>query len=343
VVLMDMSFMGKFLVQGRDAGRCMNHISTNQVDGPVGVITYTQWLNAGGLLEADLTVAKLSSEKFLVVVTDTMVRHAETWLRRHIPADAHAFVTEVRGAWAQMNVQGPRSRELLQAVTSAELSNAAFPYRAAREIDIGFARVWCVRLTYVGELGYELYIPVEQAVHVYDRLVAVGARYGLQHAGLKALSSLRLEKGYRDYGHDIDNTDDPLETGLAFAMDLTKPEGFIGREAMLLKKSRGPLCRRLCQVQVLDPAPQLFHAEVVWRDGLPVGYVRAGSYGHTLGGAVGLAMIEPGTRGGAAPTVVVDAAYLNSGCWEVEIAGQRYPLQVSLQPLYDPALLRIKA
>ncbi len=343
VVLMDMSFMGKFLVQGRDAGSLLNRISTNQVDGPVGVITYTQWLNADGLLEADLTVAKLSSERFLVVVTDTMVRHAETWLRRHIPADAHAFVTDVSGAWAQLNVQGPRSRELLQAVTSAELSNAAFPYRTAREIDIGFARVCCVRLTYVGELGYELYIPVEQAVHVYDRLLAEGARYGLQHAGLKALSSLRLEKGYRDYGHDIDNTDDPLETGLAFAMDLTKPEGFIGREAMLLKKSRGPLCRRLCQVQVLDPEPQLFHAEVVWRDGLPVGYVRAGSYGHTLGGAVGLAMIEPGTRGGTAPTVVVDAAYLNSGCWEVEIAGQRYPLQVSLQPLYDPALLRIKA
>lgn len=334
VIVMDMSFMGKFLVQGRDAGRCLDHISGNHVDGAAGMITYTQWLNAKGLLEADLTVTKLADEKFLVVVTDTMVRHAETSMRRHIPDDAHAFVTDVTGAYGQLNLQGPRSRELLQALTSADLSNEAFPFRAAREIDIGFARVLCVRITYLGELGYELYIPAEQATHVYDRIVAAGAAFGLKHAGLRALGSLRMEKGYRDYGHDIDNTDDPYEVGLGFALDLNKAGGFIGKDAVLARKAKGPLQRRLCQVQVLDPQPQMFHGEVVFRDGAMVGYVRAASYGHTIGGAVGLAMIEP--------KVVVDAAYLEGGKWEVEIAGKRYPCKASLRPLYDPTMARIK-
>ncbi len=335
VIVMDMSFMGKVLVQGRDAGHWLNQISANQVDGPAGVITYTQWLNAKGLLEADLTVTKLAEEKYFVVVTDTMVRHAETWMKRNIPDDAHAFVTDVTSGYGQLNVQGPRSRELLQKVTSVDLSNAAFPFRAAREIDIGFARVLCVRITYLGELGYELYIPAEQAVHVYDRVVAAGQEFGLAHAGLKALGSLRMEKGYRDYGHDIDNTDEPYEVGLGFAVDLEKPGGFIGKQALLARKAKGALKRRLVQVLLKDPAPLMFHAEVVRRDGVPVGYVRAASYGHTLGGAVGLAMIEP--------KVVVDPAYLQAGKWEVEVAGKLYPAQVSLRPLYDPAMARIKA
>jgi 4-methylaminobutanoate oxidase (formaldehyde-forming) len=335
VILMDMSFMGKFLVQGRDAGRCVNRISGNQVDGAAGVITYTQWLNDSGKLEADLTVTKLSEERFLVVVTDTMVRHAETWLKRNIPEDAHAFVTEITSAYGQLNVQGPNSRALLQKLTSTDLSNAAFPFRTAREIDIGFARVLCIRITYLGELGYELYVPAEQATHVYDRLVEAGREFGLVHAGLKALGSLRMEKGYRDYGHDIDNTDGPYEVGLGFALDLSKPGGFIGKEAVLAQKARGPLTRRLVQVLVKDPEPLMFHAEVVHRDGVPVGYVRAASYGHTLGGAVGLVMIEP--------NVPVDEAYLSSGNWEVDIAGKRYPAVVSARPLYDPAMKRIHA
>ena len=171
VILMDMSFMSKFLVQGRDAGRVLNHISANDVDGDAGRITYTQWLNDKGTLEADLTVTKLGDEEFMVVVTDTMHRHAETWMRRHVPGDAQATITDVTSAYCQINVQGPRSRELLQTLTSADLSNEAFPFRAAREIDIGLARALCIRITYVGELGYELYIPAEQATHVYDRLV----------------------------------------------------------------------------------------------------------------------------------------------------------------------------
>ena len=332
-IVMDMSFMGKFLVQGRDAGRCLNRISGNQVDGAAGVITYTQWLNEGGTLEADLTVTKLAAERYLVVVTDTMVRHAETWLKRHIPAEAHAAVTDVTSAYGQLNVQGPAARALLQKLTSVDLSNGAFPFRTAREIDVGFARVLCIRITYVGELGYELYIPAEQAMHVYERVIAAGAEFGFTHAGLKALGSLRMEKGYRDYGHDIDNTVGPYEVGLGFALDLKKPEGFIGKEAVLAHKARGPLTRRLAQVLVKDPEPLMFHAEVVRRDGVPVGYVRAASYGHTLGGAVGLAMIEP--------KVVVDEAYLGSGRWEVDIAGKLYPAVVSARPLYDPQMRRI--
>jgi glycine cleavage system aminomethyltransferase T/glycine/D-amino acid oxidase-like deaminating enzyme len=335
VILMDMSFMSKFLVQGRDAGRALNHISTNNIDGQSGTITYTQWLNARGLLEADLTVTKLDDEHFFVVVTDTMHRHAETWMRRHTPRDAHAIVTDVTSGYCQINVQGPKSRDLLQTLTSADLSNATFPFRTAREIDIGYARALCIRITYVGELGYELYIPAEQAAHVYDRLVAAGAHFGLRHAGLKALASLRMEKGYRDYGHDIDNTDNAFETGLGLFVDLHKPSGFIGREAALKQKAAGPMTRRLAQVLVKDPEPMLFHAEIALRNGKPVGYIRAGSYGHTLGGAVGLAMLEAGEP--------IDAAWLSEGRWEVDIAGTRYPVKVSLKPLYDPEMKRIKA
>jgi 4-methylaminobutanoate oxidase (formaldehyde-forming) len=335
VIVMDMSFMCKFLVQGRDAGRALNQISANNVDGATGMITYTQWLNATGKLEADLTVTKLGDEKYLVVVTDTMLRHAETWMKRNIPDDHHAIVTDVTSAYGQLNVQGPRSRELLQSLTTTDLSNEAFPFRAAREIDIGYARALCVRITYLGELGYELYIPAEQAAHVYDRIVEAGKAFGLRHAGLKALSSLRMEKGYRDYGHDIDNTDNVWEAGLGFAVDLKKPDGFIGKEAALKQKEAGPLTRRLVQILVTDPQPLMFHAEIVYRNNRAVGYIRAASYGFTVGGAVGLAMIEAGEP--------VTADYLASGRWEVDIAGTRYPAVASLKPLYDAEMKRIKS
>ncbi len=335
VILMDMSFMSKFLVQGRDAGRCLNWISANNVDGAPDTITYTQWLDAGGGLQADLTVTKLGDERYWVVASDTVHRHVETWMRRHLD-EHHAFVTDVTSAYAQLNIQGPRSRELMALVTGADMSNEAFPFRRAQEIDIGFARVLCIRITYLGELGYELYIPAEQATHVYDRLVAAGARVGLRHAGLKALASLRMEKAYRDYGHDIDNTDSVLEAGLGFAVDLKKPGGFLGKDAVVAQKAAGPLSKRLLQILVKDPEPLLFHAEVVYRDGQPLGYIRAASYGHTLGGAVGLAMIASGD--GAS----IDQAWIDRGRWEVDIAGTRYPAVASLRPLYDPTNERVK-
>lgn len=333
-IVMDMSFMSKFIVQGRDAGRLLDSMSANTVNGAAGKITYTQWLNARGTLEADLTVTKLDETSFFVVATDTAHRHVAAQLHQHFDA-GHAFATDVTGAYAQLNVQGPSSRELLQSLTSADLSNEAFPFRTAREIDLGFARVLCIRITYLGELGYELYVPTEQAVHVYDRIVAGGQAFGLRHAGLKALASLRMEKGYRDYGHDIDNTDGPLEAGFGFALAPDKEGGFIGREAVLAKRAAGPLQRRLVSVLVNDPEPLMYHAEVLRRDDESVGYLRAASYGHTLGGAVGLAMVEG--RGAE-----ITPAWLAEGAWTVEINGCHYPASVSLRPLYDPTNARIR-
>ncbi len=347
VIVMDMSFMSKFLVQGRDAGAVLNWISAGNVDPDLsdvnigdGKTTYTQWLNEGGTLEADLTVTKLKSapdeHSYIVVASDTAHRHVQTWLKRHTPRDASCIVTDVTGAYAQLNLQGPNSRALLQELTSKDVSNEAFAFRAAKEIDIGFARVLVVRITYLGELGYELYIPAEHAVDVYQRIVDVGAKHGLVHAGLKALSSLRMEKAYRDYGHDIDNTDSVLEVGLGFAVDLKKEGGFLGKDAVLAKKTAG-LKKKLVQVLITDPAPLMFHAEVVYRDGVPMGYVRAASYGHTLGGAVGLGMIERAPEGQA-----LDDAFFQSGSWQVEINDKRYDAVVSQKPLYDKTSARVR-
>ncbi len=336
VILMDMSFMSKFSVEGRDAGRLLNWISANNVDGASGQITYTQWLDEAGKIWGDLTVTKLGEEKYWVVASDTVHRHTHAWMKRHF-GDAHAFAADMTGAYAQINIQGPRSRELVQLVTSHDMSNEAFPFRAAREIDIGFARVLCIRITYLGELGYELYIPAEQATHVYDRLVAAGDKVGLVHAGLKTLASCRMEKAYRDYGHDIDNTDTVLEAGLGFAVDLKKEGGFLGKDAIVAQKAAGPLKKRLVQILVKDPEPMMFHAEPVRRDGVAVGYIRAASYGHTLGVAVGLAMLQSPD---GAP---IDPKWLEAGTWEVEIAGKRYPALASLRPLYDPENKKVKA
>jgi 4-methylaminobutanoate oxidase (formaldehyde-forming) len=334
VILMDMSFMGKFMVQGRDAGTFLNYISANEVNGQAGRITYTQWLNEAGTLEADLTVTKLDDKSFMVVTSDVAHRHTETWMKRHITDDQHVFVTDVTSGYGQLNIQGPKSRELLQSITSVDLSNEAFPFRTVREIDIGLARVMCIRITYAGELGYELNIPSEQAVHVYDRLVEAGEQFGLRHAGLRALASLRLEKGYRDYGHDIDNMDDPYSTGLGFAIRLNKEGDFIGKQACIERKANSFYKNRLVQILLKDPEPQMIHAEIVLRNGVPVGDVRAAAYGHTLGGSVGLAMVEGDP---------VDLAWLEEGTWEVDIAGKIYPAEVSLKPMYDPGMVKIRA
>ncbi len=279
-------------------------------------------------------MTKLEDDRFLVVASDNAHGHVQAWMRRQA-GDDRVVATDVTSALAQLNVQGPLSRAVLQSITSADMSNDAFPFRAARTIDIGFARALCVRITYLGELGYELYVPAEQAMHVYEQVVAAGAAHGLRHTGLKALASLRMEKGYRDYGHDIDNTDTALEAGLGFAVALDKPGGFIGRDAVLSQKDAGPLSRRLVQVKLVDPEPLMHHAEVVHRDGVAVGYVRAASYGHTLGGAVGLAMLEADGP--------LTAGWLSAGEWEVDVAGERYPAVTSLRPMYDPENTRIKA
>jgi 4-methylaminobutanoate oxidase (formaldehyde-forming) len=341
VGLFDMSFMAKFAVTGPDAGALLDRLSANAVDGEPGRITYTQWLNEHGRIEADVTVTKRAGDDFLVVASDTAHRHVLTWLRRHV-GDARVAIADVTSGLAQITVQGPRSRELLAAVTSADLSDAAFGFRHAAEIDLGFALGWCTRITYVGELGYELFVPAEMAVAAYDEIVAAGEAHGLRHCGLKALGSLRLEKGYRDYGHDIDNTDDPVEAGLGFAVAWDKPGGFLGRDALAARREAlggRPPTRRLVQVLLTDPAPMMVHAEVLRRDGIEVGYLRSASYGFTLGGAVGLAMVDAGlVESGRA----VDAAFLGSGDWTVQVGNAIVPARVSLAPMYDPRSERVR-
>lgn len=366
VVVVDMSFMSKFLVQGRDAGGALNYLCTADVASDkvdIGTITYTQWLNDDGKLEGDVTVTKLEENKYLVIVTDTMHGHAQTWLHRHLDPEGErsVVVTDVTGAFSQLNIQGPYSRQLMEELASEEsppesphsqsqFSNNNFPFRAVREIAIGNARVYCSRITYLGELGYELYIPTEHSLHVYERLMALRSRgqeetdsphLDLKLCGLKALASLRLEKGYRDYGHDMDNTDTLLEMGLGFTADMQKPGGFKGKDAVAAQraemKEEGGLGKRLVSVVVQgDSEAMLYHGETVFRDGVCVGDVRAGSYGHTLGGSVGLAHIvaEGDDR--------VNKKYLREGEWQVEIAGERYPISVSLGPPYDPKNAKIK-
>ncbi|MDV3222736.1 aminomethyltransferase family protein, partial [Intrasporangium sp.] len=336
VGLMDMSFMAKFRVQGPGAGVLLDRLSAGAVNGDAGVITYTQWLGEDGRIEADLTVTKLDEDDFLVVASDTAHGHVRARLERF--ADPSVSVTDVTADYAQLNVQGPRSRDLLAELTDTDLSTAAFAFRRARWVELAGVRLLLTRITYAGELGYEVYVPAGDALRVYDAIQASGTAYGLRPVGLKALASLRMEKAYRDYGHDIDNTDCPLEAGLGFALALDKPD-FIGRDAVLARKAdnveAGGMARRLVQVRLLDPEPLLFHAELVARDGVPVGYVRAGSYGWTLGSAVGLAMVE-----GLGQPVTGD--WLASGEWEVDVAGTRYPAEVSLTPMYDPTSARVR-
>lgn len=338
VALFDMSFMSKFLVAGRDAGDMLNLLSTANVDERSGMITYTQWLNECGYMEADLTVTKLHDESFLVIATDTQHNQVATKMRRQLSCDQNVSVLDVTGAYCQINLQGPRSRDLLQQLTSQDLTNDAFPFRAVREIDIGYARVLCARITYVGELGYELYTPAESAVHVYDLIVEAGRCFDLKHAGLRALGSLRMEKAYRDYGHDMDNTDNILEVGLDFTCDFNKNTGFIGKDHVLeckkMVKAQGGLRKRLAQVLVDDSRPLLHHGEVLWRNGDKVGEIRSASYAHTLGGAVGLTMLESDEP--------INKSYILDADWSIEIGNDMYPCSVSLQPMYDPKNERVK-
>jgi glycine cleavage system aminomethyltransferase T/glycine/D-amino acid oxidase-like deaminating enzyme len=337
VGLMDMSFMAKFRVRGPGAGGLLDRLSAGPVDGDPGVITYTQWLNEDGRIEADLTVSKLGTDDFWVVASDTAHGHVRARLDRF--AHASVSVRDVTADFGQLNVQGPCSRDVLTTLTDADLSTDAFGFRSVGWVELAGVRLLLARITYLGELGYELYVPAADALTVYDSVRAAGDGHGLRPVGLKALASLRMEKAYRDFGHDIDNTDCPLEAGLGFALALDKPTAFVGRDAVLARKAANALAggmpRRLVQVRLLDPEPLLHHAEIVLRDGQPVGYVRAGSYGWTLGSAVGLAMVE----GGGEP---VTADWLSRGRWQVDVAGTRHAAEVSLRPMYDPTSARVR-
>jgi 4-methylaminobutanoate oxidase (formaldehyde-forming) len=335
VVVIDMSSMSKFRVEGRDACALLNRVSCNDVDVDPRRVVYTAWTNDAGGFEADLTVTRLAHDAFLVVVGENSHGHTETWLRRHLRSDEFATITDVTSGITQINVQGPRSRDLLRAISDADLSNDGFPYLSARRIDIGYFEVLAMRVTYVGELGWELHVPSIHAVQVYDLVMHAGAPYGIRNAGMQTLASLRLEKAYRDFGVDVDNTDDPITAGLAFAVKLDKPGGFIGRDALAEIHAAGTPSRRMLQFLLDDPEPLLFGNEVVRLDGTPVGHLQVGAYGHTLGGAVGIGFVELGEP--------VTPAVVGAGRWEIDVAGRIVAARASLRPLYDPGLERVKA
>ena len=335
VGLFDQSSFAKFVLKGRDAPRILSRMCANDVDVPVGRIVYTQWLNERGGIEADLTVTREAEDAYLIVTSCATQTRDFQWLNRSIPDDARAAAVDVSAAYAVLGLMGPKSRELLQSLTDADLSTAAFPFGSSRVIDLGYARVRASRITYVGELGYELYIPTEFAQSVYDVIVAAGAPFGLRLAGYHALNSLRIEKAYRHWGHDISDEDTPLEAGLAFAIAWEKPGGFLGREALLEQRARG-IGRRLAAFALQSSDRLLYHNEPVWRDGKLVGKISSGMFGHTLARPLGLGYVANGGQ-------PVSADWIASGHYEIEVAAERVPARVSLRPFYDPENLRLRA
>ena len=334
VALFDLSSFAKFRFEGRDAAAVLNQVCANNVDVGVGRVVYTQWLNDRGGIEADLTVTRLSEDVFLIVTAaETEVRDFY-WLKRHTPASAHCILTNVTSGMGVLSIMGPQARALLQSLTPDDLSHGAFPFATSREIELGLGYVRASRITFVGELGWELYIPTEFMQDIYDRIVMAGQDFGLMHAGYHALNSLRLEKAYRHWSHDITDEDSPLEAGLDFVIKFDKPNGFIGREALLHQQEQG-LSRRLLQFRLRDPEPLIYHNEPIWRDGTLVGHITSGAYGHTLGGAVGLGYVSAVPDG--------DTETLLTGDYEVEVACERVPADVSLSPLYDPKNTQIRA
>ena len=333
VALFDQSSFAKFRLEGRDAATVLNRVCANNVDVGAGRVVYTQWLNDRGGIEADLTVTRLSESAFMIVGgAETEVRDFY-WLKRQIPDDAHCVLTNVTSSMGVLSIMGPRARDLLQSLTPADMSHTGFPFATSREIELGYAMVRASRITFVGELGWELYVPTEFMQHVYDRIIEAGGAVGLVHAGYHALNSLRLEKAYRHWSHDITDEDSPLEAGLGFVVKFDKPGGFIGREALLAQQEQG-VARHLVQLKLNDPEPLIYHNEPIWRGGEIVGHITSAAFGHTLGGAVGLGYVS--AEPGAPADAVLGATY------EVEVACERYAAEVSLRPLYDPDNAKIR-
>lgn len=334
VIIMDMSAMSKFVVEGPDALALMSRLSCNEVDVPHGRLVYTAWVNKNGGFEADLTVTRLGETKFMVVVGENSHGHTEMRMRRHIKPGEVAVITDVTPGITQINIHGPKARQLMEKVTSTDMSNQAFPFMTCQDIDVGYWMVKAFRVTFVGELGWELQVPSYAAVQVYDLLKEAGRDFGLRDAGMQTLNSLRLEKAYRDFGLDVDNTDNPIEAGLGFAVKLDKPGGFIGRDALVKIKERGGPKTRMLQFLLKDPEPLLYGNELIYLDGAEVGHLQIGGYGHTLGGAVGIGFVsldEP-----------VSLAIVQDENWTIDIAGQAIPAIASIKPMFDSSMERIK-
>ena len=340
VALFDMSSFAKFMVQGQEAEKVLNRICANDVDVASGKVIYTTWLNEQGGIESDLTVTRLQKDVFLVVTAGASQIRDLAWLLKNIPDEAHVNVTDVTSGYAVLSVMGPESRNLLAKLTPTDLSNEAFPFGTGKDIEIGYGKALALRMTYVGELGWEIYTPTEFAQDIYDKILAAGTDHGMQLAGMHALNSLRLEKAFRHWGHDISDEDTPLEAGLGFAVKFDKPGGFIGREALLRQKEglsdvkNGVLKKRLVQFALEDPEPLLYHNEPIWCDGRIVGDLTSGMYGHTLRTSLGMGYVsyEDG----------VTRDLLHSSVFEIEVAGERHPARASLQAFYDPKSERVR-
>ncbi|MGL4281318.1 MAG: GcvT family protein, partial [Albidovulum sp.] len=317
----DMTSFGKIRVEGRDATAFLNRIASAEMDVAPGRIVYTMFLNDRGGIEADLTVTRLSETAYLLVVPGATLQRNLAWLRAHV-GDEFAVITDVTAAESVLCVMGPKARDLMTLVSPDDFSNAAFPFGTVREIEIGMGLARAHRVTYVGELGWELYVSSDQTAHVFEALDEAGAEVGLKLCGLHTLDSCRIEKAYRHWGHDITDEDHVLEAGLGFSVSKKKP-AFIGREAVLRKQEAG-LDRRLVQFRLTDPEPSLFHNEAVVRDGRIVSIVTSGNYGHHLGGAIGM---------GYVPCKGESAADVLASSYEIEIAGRRVRAEASLAPM----------
>jgi 4-methylaminobutanoate oxidase (formaldehyde-forming) len=332
VAVFDQTGFAKFLLQGRDAAAVLQRLCANDVDVPAGRVVYTGLLNERGCFESDLTVVRLDAEEFYLVTGSAQAVRDRDWISRHIRPDEHAGLTDVTESRAVLGVMGPRARDLLRRLTDADLENEAFPFASARTIDLGPATVRAVRITYVGELGWEIHVPTSQAAQLYDTLLAAGRDLRVTDAGHYALNSLRLEKGYRAWGADLSPDHTPLEAGLEFAVAWDKPVPFLGREALRKLKQAG-LTRRLMTFVLQDRGPVLWGGEPILRDGVAVGYTTSGAYGHSVGAAVALGYVKvvPGA----------DTASLSTGRYEIDIAGECYPATAYRRAPYDPDRKRI--
>lgn len=332
-VMIDQSMYGKIIVQGRDAARLLNHVGGAEMNVPPGTSVYTQFLNEKGGIEADVTATRLGEQAFIVVTGHPSQIRDLAMLRAAIRPDWQVELFDATSAYGLLTVHGPKSRAILQSLSGDDLSNAAFPFGAAREIDLAHARVWAIRRSFVGELGYELLISAEFTAHVFEALEAAGQPHGLRPAGMFALGACRLEKGFRHFGHDIGEEDTPLETGLGFAVDFRKPD-FIGRAALLAQKSTHPVPVNRTVALRLDGitaegGPYLIHNEPVWKDGKLVGHVTSGGWGWRVGAMLGLATLHRSEG--------VSKAWLDAGGFTVQIAGVHYPATVQLAGFHDPS------
>jgi sarcosine dehydrogenase len=334
VAVFDQTSFAKLRLEGADAEAVLQRLCANDVAVPAGRVVYTAMLNERGGFESDLTVTRLAADAYLIVTGSAQGTRDLDWIRRHLPAGARATVTEVTGAYAVLGLMGPRSRELLARMSDADLGPAAFPFLTSREIAIGQATARASRVTYVGELGWELYVPVEQAGLVYDELAQAGRDLGLRDAGYYALDSLRMEKAYRAWGREVTIDDTPWEAGLGFAVRLDKPVPFLGREALLEQRER-TLTKRLLTFVLEDEAALPWGDEPILCDGRVVGSVTSAAFGHTLGRAVAMGYVrDPGG---------VDEAYVAGGRFELDVAGDRIPARAGLAAPYDPHALRVKS